>query len=338
MTEIRIGLRADGHGDGTPIGQEWTQEDTMRYAMTGMTPVDRSGPEGARATVGASRSPIARYRWAVVLCLVAASAVPARAQGVGPSGPSGGATLVQQVLSAPPPGTSNLSAVVGVSWMSGQSNTAGINASGFFAHSTKRQELLRLDGSVGYAKFKLAAKGPSFTVANNNRATFTFFKQVAPRLNFITVGGYRRDVILALDHRVWGEAGHGSMVIMNKYINVLLGASAAVGHEARGTAPGTRVQDVGVLQMMTLRPTPLMTVDQSFEGRRYVGARDDKAWIFRTSATAMVARHVGLQVAYKYAYDELHPFGVSDYQAELMAGMQITWATPPPKPAAAPAK
>jgi hypothetical protein len=281
---------------------------------------------------------VALSRLAAVLFLVGVAALPARAQGSGITGPTGGTTLVQQVLEAPPAGTSVVSALIGANWMSGQTNTTGITASGFFAHSTKRQELLRLDAGISYAKFKPYAGGPSYVIQDNNRVVLTFFKQLAPKLNFISLGGYRRDVILALDNRVWGEAGLGSMLFFNKYFNLLVGASAGVGYEARGSQPGENVQDVGVLQMMTIRPTPLLTVEQSFYGRQYVGGRDDKAWVFRTSLTAMVARSVGLQLSYKYNYDELHPPGIPDYQSEVITGVQLTWKTPPPKPAAPPAK
>ncbi|MEW5983030.1 MAG: DUF481 domain-containing protein [Acidobacteriota bacterium] len=275
-------------------------------------------------------------RWALVVLLVGASVVPAHAQGAGPVGPAGGATLVQQVQTAPPPGVTAVRATIGATWLSGQTNTVGVSASGFVAYSTKRMELFRVDVSTSYAKFKPYAKGPSFVVADSNRISFTYFKPARPRVSFFSTGGWRRDVILGLNRRVWGEAGLGYNAIFNQRANLIFGASAAIGMESRGLGPNTRVQDVGVLQMLMARPTAQLMVEQAFEWRRYVGDRKDEAWVFRAGFMAPVSKYVGLQVSYKYTYDELRPFGVPDYQAEFMAGVQINFATTPPQ--AAPTK
>jgi len=268
---------------------------------------------------GAGRAVAARV--ACALAAGAALAAPVAAQSLAAVNQT---ELAEEFTQAPHPGQSGASATVGFQLQDGRTETLGVSVTGIFAHTTARRQLLRVDVTAQYGRYRPAPGEKLFVAENNQLVSFTYLQQVKQRFGAFGMAGWRRDAILGLDYRAWVEGGYGVEAVARKNVLMFIGASLSVGGEGRSfTDKGSTLFDLGILQTFTLRPTPVMLIEEYVKAHVDMLEPDDSTATFNASVMAQVAKHVGLKIYYKYQYDSLHPPTSSASQSEVGAGVQI---------------
>jgi putative salt-induced outer membrane protein YdiY len=249
--------------------------------------------------------------------------------GVAAAQNTGDATLSQELATAPKPGNTTMSLTVGGQIQDGRTETKGLTVSGFVAHTTTREQILRLSVDTAYAKYRAAAGTPSFVAENNQQVSLTAMHPLHKRVYLFSMGSWRRDVMLGLDYRAWVEAGAGVSAIAHPKVNAFIGASFSVGKQSRHyTTMGETVLDPGILQTLNVHLTDLLSFQQSFLGHvNSTDAGDDNSYTLSAALTAKVSRHIGMKIFYKRQHDTMHPASVSATQSQIGAGVQIGFAS-----------
>lgn len=263
-------------------------------------------------------------RLAPALVALAWLAAPAEAQEPGGLASVNQPALAEELTQAPRPGQSGVSATVGFQLQDGRTETLGVSVAGIVAHTTERKQLLRFDVGAKYGRYRPGPGEPLFVAENNQLVSFTYLQRVKERYGAFGMAGWRRDATLGLDYRAWVEGGFGVEAVARENMMMFVGGSLSVGGEGRSfTDTGSTLLDVGILQTLTLRPTPVMLIEQSLKTHLDTLEPDDNTATFNASVTARVATHVGLKIYYKYQYDSLHPPTSNAAQSEVGAGVQI---------------
>ena len=279
-------------------------------------------PQRATFPFGPAWSALARFTLA--LAASAALAPPLEAQSPGSLAGVNQTTLAEEFTAAPQPGQSGVSATIGLQVQDGRTETVGLSVDGIFAHTTQRKQLLRVDVAAKYGRYRPGPGEPLFVAENNQLVSFTYLQRIKERFGAFGMAGWRRDTILQLDYRAWVEGGYGVEAVARENVLMFIGGSVSIGSEERQyTETGSAVLDVGVLQTFTLRPTPVMLIEENLKAHFDTLEPDDKNATFNASVMARVAKHVGLKIYYKYQYDSLHPPTTGASQSEFGAGVQI---------------
>lgn len=238
-------------------------------------------------------------------------------------------TLLKEAQAAPKPGESVFSATAGLQLQGGRTGTRGWTLSGLAAHSTEKRALAQLQIDTSYGSYRAAPGSAYTTVEDNQSALFMYLRPVGPRFSWLASAGWRRDTILQLSHRWWGEGGAGVTLLDHKKAYLLVGASLAGGQERRtylGTDP---VEDIGVLQILKWTPIPTLSVEEWVRSKHDITDRSDYSTSFYASIAAKVTSHAGLKIYYSLDDEGIHPPTVQGRQTELGAGVQISFTRGP---------
>ena len=145
-------------------------------------------------------------------------------------------TLLKNYLGAPNPGQSLVAATVGWQFQSGLTETRGWSVSGTAAHMTKRNALVELQAASNFASYRATSAVPFTTAEDNQNAQLMYLEPIRPHFSWLAGAGWRRDAILQLSRRLWGEVGAGGTVVDSKKAYLLLGGSFSLGRERRRAA------------------------------------------------------------------------------------------------------
>jgi hypothetical protein len=269
----------------------------------------------------------------VGVCALALVMLPrtAQAQSPGASETSTTPALAQELSSAPIPGQGGVSVTAGFSQQSGRTETKGWSLDGIVAHTTKKKLLLRLDAETNYADYKATATTPFFKAEDNHLISLLALHAIRPHLSWLTIGGWRRDMVLQLEYRYWVEPGLGWHVIEKPRVNLLVAGMFAVGTEHRThTDKGSNVADVGFLQTFTAKVHSKFGVEEYLQTHVDTTEADDQATSFNISAVSEIAPHTGLKVYYQLWRDTLPPPGQDPNQSTIGFGLQISFTKKPP--------
>ena len=275
----------------------------------------------------------------VGVCAAALLLLPqfVHAQSPGASETSTTPALAQDLSTAPIPGQSGVTVTAGFSVQSGRTETKGWSLDGIVAHTTKKKLLMRLDAETNYADYKATATTPFFKAEDNHMISMTAMRGINPRLSWLAIGGWRRDMVLQLEYRYWAEPGLAVHVIQKPRVNLLVAGMFAVGTEHRShTDKGNNVADAGILQTFTAKVTGKFGIEEYLQTHVDTTEADDQATSFNISVLSEIAPHTGLKVYYQLWRDTLPPPGQDPVQTTMGVAVQITFNKKPP--AATPGK
>lgn len=232
-------------------------------------------------------------------------------------------SAVEAFASGPKPGTTQANATFGFQVQTGRTETLGYTLDGVLAHMTTHKQLVRFAAQEGHGEYRPAPGAARLTVENSHAASLDLIQGVAPHVGIMAGLEFRRDTILALDYRVYGRGGVG-LLFDNKDASFMVGVGGAVGreHSLVPNAPSSYL-GVGVQQSLTWHPTPTFVVEDTFSSVVNTSDSGDRTTTLRASATARIASHAGLKVAYTYQYDQVHPIFVSATQQQFTMGVQV---------------
>ena len=274
-----------------------------------------------------SRASVTAF-FSIVVC---ATAMPGQAAAQSPPD-TGQPTLAQELSTAPKPGQTSATASVGGQIQDGRTGTESLGVNGMVAHTTEQNQLLRFDLTTVYAKYRPAEGQPYFVVENNQLATFTYMQPHGEKIRFFGMAGWRRDTILELDYRAWGEGGAGTLVFAKGTASAFVGGSFSAGEERRGSTAtgGTLVMNVGILETFNYHINKLMSFEQWYKGHKDVTDTGNDDYTLNLTLLTKVTKLAGLKVSYNLQHDTLHPPTVSATQSQFMVGVQFSFATTPP--------
>lgn len=264
--------------------------------------------------------------------VVFAFAMPGHAAAQTPAADTSQPTLAQEWSEAPKPGQTSVTASVGGQIQQGRTGTESLGVNGVAAHTTEQHQLLRFDVTTVYANYRPAEGQPYVLVENNQLATFTYLQPHGEKVRLFGMAGWRRDTILELDYRAWGEVGAGTLVFAKGNANAFVGGSFSVGGERRGSTAtgGTLVMNVGILETFNYHINKLMSFEEWYRGHRDVTDTGNDDYTFNVTLLTKVTKLAGLKVSYNLQHDTLHPSTVSATQSQFMVGVQFSFATTPP--------
>jgi hypothetical protein len=261
---------------------------------------------------------------ALAALLLALAAAPAAAQDQAES-MTNPPTLLKESLAAPKPGDSTISATAGLQIQNGITGTRGWTFTGQAAHTTSRHALVQFQAASNYASYRATKNDDYAKVEDNQNALFTYLHPRGPRFSWLGGAGWKRDAILAIDYRWWGEAGAGVTLRNDKKTYLLVGASVAGGRERRAFFGTDPVQDVGVLQILKWSPTAMMSIEEWVRSKHDVTDSSDYSTSFYVSIGARVTKHAGMKIYYQLDDEGLVPPDTANRQTTLGAGVEISF-------------
>jgi hypothetical protein len=237
--------------------------------------------------------------------------------------------MIQSLTSAPTPGKGSVSLTGGASFTSTSSQTLGWQVSSVADYTTAQRWLMRLDYVSNYASYGAAPGAARVKISDNHFVSGTFLHRIRTGVSLIAIAGWRRDTIMQLNRRVWGEGGIGFHLVEGKKINMVVAPTFALGREHRAfTSHGDGVEDFGVLQMFTYVVPGTVGIQESLHTGIDSSATDDRSTSFNVSVSAKVAPHVGMKVYYQLQYDSLPPPGTPQKQYTVGFGVSVSFAHP----------
>jgi hypothetical protein len=234
-------------------------------------------------------------------------------------------TPVQSFEAGPKPGTFGGTATVGFQIQNGLTETLGYTVDGVLAYMTRHKQLLRFDVENAHGEYRPSPGASRLTVENNHLASLDLIQGVSKHLGVMAGMEFKRDTILALNYRVYGRGGVG-FLFDGKKANLLIGLGAAAGREHSLVANSpSGYYGVGLLQSLTVHPTQTFVVEDSLSSVVNTSGRGDRSTTLHASATARIASHAGIKIAYKYEYDRIHPVFSAATQQQLTIGVQLSF-------------
>lgn len=272
------------------------------------------------------------------LSIFCATCVPSLvwAQTPGAAEASLDAALGQSLTSAPVPGQSFLSISAGGTLMSGRTETSGWSVDAIGSHTTRGGWLFRFEAETARTDYRVSPDGPTVRIENNHLASGAVMHRLRKGMSFIATTGWQQDHLLALDYRIWGEAGVGLHLSERPKFNLLVAPMFAVGRERRGyTETGDKVFDVALLQTMSFRPHDRFAFDEFLSLHIDTTHARDKYVAVNLSALSKITRYLTLKVYYQHQYAQLVPPGQDPRQTTVGTSLQFTLQRAPaasPKP------
>ena len=235
--------------------------------------------------------------------------------------------LLKAYLTAPKPGQSLFSASGGLQFESGLTNTRGWSLSGLVAHTWANHALAQFQVATNYASYGAASSGPYTTITDNQNAFFWYMHPVKTRYSWLGGAGWRRDTILALNYRWWGEGGAGVTLVNSPKVYAMVGGSFSGGRERRSYSGTDPVQDVGVIQILHWAPTKTASLEEWLRRKHDVRNLDDYSTTFYVAFMAHVTKHAGVKVSYQLDDEGLYPpsTSTSGRQVTVAVGAEVSF-------------
>ena len=266
-------------------------------------------------------------RLILLLAVFLFTSVAAHAQAPAAPAAPAPASLVDELTSAPIIGQAGVSITPGGTFQSGRTEARDFNIDGIVARTTSRRTLLRLDVETSVSHHRPADADHFVEIEDNNLVSMLVMQPWRPRLSAVGVGGWRRDGVLQLAHRIAAGGGLGIHVIERPRSNLTLIPLFVVGDEHRmHTTVGEGVADVGVLETVAVRLHDRLIVEQSMQANLDTTELDDHTLRFDASINSEVVRHINLNVYLQLQHDALVPAGQDKLQVKTGVGVQVSFA------------
>lgn len=235
------------------------------------------------------------------------------------------ATEAQLLASAPAAGTSAASLTFGLQIQDGRTETRGFSAAGTWARASQARSVVRLDASLKRASYRSSPSAERVTIEDTQTLMASLVHPVTGPLSFLSTASWRRDAPVKLDYRVMLQAGLGYSIHRDKKILFTIGPVVGVGQQDNALSDGgDRILNVGGIQSLSWHVTPTFGIENTFAAYRDVDNADDHSIDASLSATARIARRIGMKLSYTYLKEGIHPPFVSAVQKEFEAGVTIT--------------
>jgi hypothetical protein len=261
----------------------------------------------------------------------------AAAQSPGAVNSSTDTTLAQTLTAAPIPGQTGVAITAGATMLAGRTETKGWTLDGIVSYTTSKRLVMRFEAEAARNDYRVAHGQPYTKIQDNAMALALVLKPIHKHFSLVATGGWARDALLDLDHRVWIEGGLGIHLVDTPHVNFMVAPLYAFGDEARTfTEVAGRVNDVGILQSFSLKLGPRFTFDEYLSAHADLSSTRDSSTMFNVSALSELAPHLNLKVYYQYNYAELAPPGQDPLQTTVGFALQVQFMRTPKPPAAAP--
>ncbi len=213
---------------------------------------------------------------------------------------------------------------VGVSWQGGAVTSKGVDFSGSATHVDTDAWSHAIEGSYVYSTYE--ASGVTQLAADTQLFQYLLERALTSRVFVAVRPAFKRNKILAVDHRVEGLFGLGIRVVNRDRARInIVPIAGYVNQQKNLTAVDGNSPTYGVLESVNLQINPVWSVSQDtlFLGNSVDS--DDYRTLLRASVVGVIAGPLSAKFSYTFDHENL-VFGSGNNADQRMSfGLQVNF-------------